>query len=184
MDFARYLVQLEAVYSEHDVPWSTQAGASESALAAAERTLGFALDPALSAAWRSSDGSADEVSLLMRPDFLTGYEFLSLKAALAAREGMRKRAKHYAGYADPEPRDPRIQAGWFHEGWLPFASFGGATLLLIQDYAPAPGGQVGQIIGYVHDPDEIAYVTTDFADLLTRSLRDIQADPEEFLQLF
>lgn len=184
MDFARYLAQLEAVYDEHDVPWSTQAGASESVLAAAERTLGFALDPGLRAAWRSSDGSADEVSLFVRPDFLTSYEFLPLKAALAAREGMRKRAKQYVGYADPEPRDRRIQAGWFHDGWLPFASFGGASLLLIQDYAPAPGGRVGQIIAYVHDPDEIAYVAVDFSDLLKRSLRDIQADPEEFLQLF
>lgn len=184
MDFAQYLVRLEAIYNEHDVPWSTQAGASESALAAAERKLGFALDPGLRAAWRSGDGSADEVSLFVRPDFLTSYEFLPLEAALAAREGMCKRAKQYVGYADPQPRDPRIQAGWFHEGWLPFASFGGASLLLIQDYAPAPGGEVGQIIAYVHDPDEIAYVATDFADLLTRSLRDIQADPEEFLQLF
>lgn len=111
MDFARYLVQLEAAYNAHDVPWSIQAGASESALAAAERTLGFALDPGLRAAWRGSDGSADEVALFARPDFLTSYEFLSLKAALAAREGMRKRAKRYVGYADPEPRDRRIQAG-------------------------------------------------------------------------
>ena len=184
MDFAQYLIQLEAVYDEHEVPWSTRAGASEFALAAAERTLRFALDPALRAAWRNSDGSADEVPLFVRPDFLTSYELLSITDALAAREGMRKRARQYAGHADPEPRDPRIRAGWFHDGWLPFASFGGATLLLIQDYAPAPGGQAGQIIAYVHDPDEIAYVAADFADLLTRSLRDVKADPEEFLRLF
>lgn len=184
MDFTRYLAAIEKIHGRHEVDWSSRAGASESALVAAERRLGFALDPALRAAWRVSDGSADELSLLVRPDYLTSYAFLSIKDALAAREGMRRRAGRYADYLDPEPRDPRIQAGWFHEGWLPFARFGGATLLLIQDYAPAAGEQLGQIIAYVHDPDEIAYVAVSFSDLLKRSLHDIQADPEEFLQLF
>lgn len=184
MDFAGYLVAIEKIYRQHEVDWSSRAGASESALVAAERTLGFALDPGLRAAWRASDGSDEERSLLVRPDYLTSYALLSVEDALAAREGMRRRADRYADYLDPEPRDPRVRAGWFHDGWLPFASFGGATLLLIQDYAPAAAGQVGQIIAYVHDPDEIAYVAAGFGDLLTRSLRDIRADPEEFLQLF
>ncbi|MGO1073456.1 SMI1/KNR4 family protein [Lysobacter sp. CA199] len=184
MDFAQYLRKIEKIYAKHDVAWSAKVGAAESKIVAGENTLGFALDPGLRAAWGAMDGSDEDIWLFARPDYLSSYEFLSVTDALAQRESMRRRAGKYAGYEDPEPRDARIRPGWFHEGWLPFANFAGATLMLIQDYSPAPGGRAGQILSFSHDPDRIEYVAADFGDYLKRSLSTIEADPEEFLQLF
>lgn len=184
MDFAQYLKKLEKIYAKHDVEWSAKVGATEAQIAASERKLGFDLDPGLRAAWSAMDGSDDDIWVFAKPDYLESYKFLSLKGALAEREKMRKRASKYANYEDPEPRDKRIRPGWFHDGWLPFANFGGATLLLILDMTPAPRGKAGQIIAFTHDPDSIEYVAADFGDYLKRSLSTIQGDAEEFLQLF
>lgn len=184
MDFAQYLKKLEKIYAKHDVEWSAKAGATEAQLAAAERELGFALDPGLRAAWSAMNGSDDDVWVFARPEYLSSYEFLSLDAALAEHASIRQWVSKYADYEDPEPRDARIRPGWFHEGWLPFANFSGATLMLIQDYSPAAGGRVGQIISFSHDPDRITYVAADFADYLKRSMSTIQGDPEEFLELY
>lgn len=60
----------------------------------------------------------------MRPGFVTGYEFLSVAAARKRRATLAKLAPQYKGYEDPEPRDRRIQPGWFLPGWVPFAEFG------------------------------------------------------------
>jgi cell wall assembly regulator SMI1 len=119
-----------------------------------------------------------------RPGFLTGYDFLPLVAALGERDGLRRRAPNYEGYVETGARDRRIRPGWFHDGWPPFAGFGGGTLLLIQDYSPAAPGNVGQIIAFAHDPDEISYVATDFQNFLRASLPSINRDPQEFLGIF
>ena len=93
-------------------------------------------------------------------------------------------APQYEGYVEEKPRDQRIRPGWFHDGWLPFAGFGGGILLLIQDYSPTEEGNIGQIIAFTHDPDEISYVAPDFQTFLHHSLSSIKEDPEEFLEIF
>ena len=90
------------------------------------------------------------------------------------------RARHYQGYEQPETRDERIAAGWFEEGWLPFASFAEGTLCLIADYSRA-AADPGQIIAFTHDPDSIDYVCRDFPTLLMASLQQLSADPEEYM---
>jgi hypothetical protein len=39
------------------------------------------------------------------------------------------------------------------------------------------------VIAFTHDPDEITYVAPDFPTFLQESLRSIDADPEEFLEI-
>ncbi|MFG2632152.1 SMI1/KNR4 family protein [Streptomyces sp. NPDC048473] len=84
-------------------------------------------------------------------------------------------------YLDPQPRDPRIQAGWFNDGRLPFAEFGEGAGTLIQDCSPANRGALGQIIAYTHDPDEMSYIAASFEDLLEGSIAEISANPEEYV---
>lgn len=131
----------------------------------------------------TTDGVPGEKPFFARPGFLTPYGFLSAASTLRFREVMRKRAPGYVGYVEPKPRDTRIMPTWYSDGWLPFADFGGGSLLLILDSSPASRGVPGQIIAYTHDPDEISYVAQSFDRFLSDSLKAAQRDPDEFLQL-
>lgn len=181
MDFSRYLSRLAPLYTQGGEPLQLRGGAPEQELRAAERELGFALDPQLRRAWQQADGGRRWQAVFARPGFYTGYEFLPLSEALRQRRAMAERAPRYGGYVQPHERDARIRPGWYQEGWLPFASFGGASLLLMLDHAPAAQGRRGQVIAFTHDPDTIDHVSEDFAGLLQASLQQIEADPEEFI---
>jgi cell wall assembly regulator SMI1 len=183
MTFEAYLKKLKLLYAQQERSLVLQRGASATALQQVEKKLGSKLDPGLKAAWKCANGNStsDYNVVFARHGFLTGYQFLSTKKALAERAGMQRRAPQYSGYVEETKRDTRIQDQWFAPGWLPFASFGGATLLLIQDHSPTKKGKVGQIIAFTHDPDEISYVAKDFATFLKLSMRAIAADPLESL---
>ena len=117
----------------------------------------------------------------MQPALLEPYTLLSLAGALDTHESFRGIACNYDGYEDPKPRDTRIRHGWFLEGWLPFADFGGGTLMLMANHAPSETGDIGQVIAFTYDPDEITYVARDFVAFLGLSLQTITEQPEEFL---
>lgn len=179
MNFKAYCEALRRLYADEGFALQLRPGAAKPALDRAEAQLGFALAEDLRGAWLHADGGEPQ-PVFVRPGYLGGYEFLSLEQALRARDRMKQRSPRYEGYEQPKPRDARIKPGWFHEGWLPFASFGGGTLLLIQDHSPASLGRPGQIIALTHDPDSIDYVAPDFAELLSASLQSIADDMEEF----
>lgn len=177
LTFASYVARLRSVYEREGVELALKKGAAEKQLATLRRTLGFAISAGLSNVWRTANGS--ESPVFARPGFFTGYELLSIGDAIAARKSMAKRAASYDDH-EQEKRDPRIRAGWYCDGWLPFAAFGGGTLVLIEDQSPAERGAKGQIIGYVHDPDQIVYVADSMPALLAASIEAIEANPYEF----
>jgi cell wall assembly regulator SMI1 len=181
MEFTAYLDVLKTVYDSQGLELEMHAPALPSAIATLESEWGFSLDPALRNAWLQADGAGEWMPVFMRPGFLTGYDFLSVGEVRGRRAVWDPSSRQYVGYEQEKPRDRRIAPGWFHPQWLPFASFDGNTLLLMQDYTPTPEGRVGQIIAFVHDPDEVCYVADDFASFLQGSLAAIQHDPEEFL---
>lgn len=181
MNFSQYLDRVRAVCDAHGHALHLNPGAAESGLEAVEAELGFPISADARQAWLLANGAERDVPVFMRPGYLTAYDFLPLEKAIAGRARMADRAPRYAGYKEPEPRDARIRDGWFHPGWLPFASFGGATMLLMVDHAPSESGTLGQIIAFTHDPDQITWVAPSFTALLTGSIAEIEADPEEFL---
>ena len=181
MNFSHYLDQVRTVCSAHNHSLNVNPGAAESVLEAVEAELGFPISADARQAWLLANGAERDAPVFMRPDFLTAYDFLPLQKAIAGRARMADRAPRYVGYEEPEPRDARIRDGWFHPGWLPFASFGGATLLLMVDHSPSKTGTPGQIIAFTHDPDQITWVAPSFAALLEGSITEIEADPDEFL---
>lgn len=184
MKFAAYLKGLERLYASRDVTLSLARPATAAAVDRLEKKYGFELPAELRNAFLTTNGIPGEQAFFARPGFLTSYGFSSATSALAQRAVMAKRAPQYRDYTEPEPRDPRIAPGWYSDGWLPFADFGGGSLLLILDSSPGPRGVPGQVIAFTHDPDEISYVARSFDRFLAGSLKAAQADPDEFLQIY
>lgn len=68
-------------------------------------------------------------------------------------------------------RDSRIKPYLFHKAWFPFASYCDCCYLML-DFDPDKDGQEGQIIFYIHDPDEIVY-TAKSIDILVEDVREL-----------
>ncbi len=43
------------------------------------------------------------------------------------------------------------------------------------DFDPNTEGKEGQVIGYIHDPDEVVYVAENLKDLIFSIIREIKA---------
>ena len=52
------------------------------------------------------------------------------------------------------------------------------SCFLMLDFDPNTEGKEGQIIGYIHDPDEIVYVAENLKDLIFSIIREIKAQNE------
>ena len=181
MQFPTFVSALAALHDANGEPLQLKPGASPEEIAEAEAELGFAICPALKAAWLAANGGTAWQTVFARTGYLTGYEFLSLQAAMKQWRGMRERAPRYADYTQPHPRDPRLREGWFQHGWLPFAGFAAPTMMLLLDHTPSERGTPCQVIAFTHDPDAMDYVCSDFATLLVESLAQIEAEPEDLL---
>lgn len=181
MTFSEYLRVLREIYVDNDQKLEVNRGATTTQIQSLNQRLGVKIDRGLRDAWMVANGGKTWQPMFARPRYTTGYDFLSIAQAFKTRTGMKRRAPAYKDYVAPSRRDRRIQAGWFQDGWLPFASFGGATLMLIQDYSPTAQGTRGQIIAFTHDPDQISFVAPSFDVLLKRSLAAIRNDAEEFI---
>lgn len=181
MEFTNYIDVLRTFYEQHGLRLHLNDGANEPLLDAVQAELGTPITAELRQAWLAFDGGKCWQTVFANPGYMTGYGFLTIASAMEARDTMKKRSALYGEYVDPEPRDPRIRDGWYQDGWLPFAGFGGGTLLLLQDYSPFAAGRVGQIISFTHDPDSIGFVASSFTELLTPSLESILANPDDFL---
>ncbi|MFZ6741957.1 SMI1/KNR4 family protein [Undibacterium sp. JH2W] len=181
MHFSDYLEKILNMYADADVEPGLQGAADLAEIEALEQDFGFPLPEELKQAWLTANGGGYYRALFARPGYLTGYDFLSLSESMKERIGMQKRAPQYLGYEQEKARDARICPGWYEPGWLPFASFGGSTLLLILDMSPTAQGQAGQIICFTHDADRIEYVAASFNDLLTASLQMFEEEADELI---
>lgn len=73
--------------------------------------------------------------------------------------------------------DSRVKPYLFNRKWIPFAeTFGDVCLMM--DFDPASEGTYGQIICYIHDPDEIAYVAETVTEIIDDTLSNITFDME------
>lgn len=179
--FDDYVKQLDALYQTRGRTLRLRPPARKKTLTKVGRVIEGPLDPDLHAAWLVADGAMEEESpFFARPDFLTAFDFLSAEDALLERDAMAKRAPSFGNYQQEEVRDKRVLDGWFSPAWLPFAGFGAGSLLLISDSSPSKHGKVGQIIGYIHDPDEIVYIAPSFGRFLTASIRALKSDADEY----
>jgi cell wall assembly regulator SMI1 len=169
------------VYAQFGLPFETMPPASTKDLATLEGALG-PIDAGLAALWRITQGSsdADPQPMFQRPGFLDALDLLAPWQARHQAKNMRNRAQRMWDLAGPASTDERLTGRWWEPGWLPFASFHGDIVLLV-DAAPGPKGQAGQVIAFVHDPDQMQWIAPSFADYLQASADSIDADRQEFL---
>lgn len=103
------------------------------------------------------------------------YYLLSAQEIVANR-GLA--TKYYGDYVnrmygpDEVEIDERITTSTQGMTWLHFSDCmnNGGTSQLFIDFHPAPCGAVGQVVRFLHDPDNIAVIADSFEDYLDRQL--------------
>lgn len=139
-------------------------GASDAALTAAARRLGFPLPEEVKAFYRRHDGG--DLGLF------DGQEFLSLQAMVESWN-----VKRGVAADGPEIDDDEAPHGvkgvWWSPGWLPIADTDGFGFYL--DLDPAEGGTRGQIIYWASDAGAESLVAPSLADWFESYVADVQA---------
>ena len=69
-------------------------------------------------------------------------------------------------------RDSRIKPYLFNKKWLPFAQYCDSCYLML-DFDPDQEGQEGQVICYIHDPDQVIYVAESLTNLIEGIMDEI-----------
>lgn len=82
----------------------------------------------------------------------------------------------------PAGLDARIQPFAEHEKWIPIGQMLNGSVVLLLDFAPAPGGTMGQVLAYQYDPDEIYYVCETLPQLLEDTLQNLAKGQYEKFQ--
>ena len=105
--------------------------------------------------------------------FLDGYKFLSLEEISQDWIMMKKLNAQRFGFWESDTPQGVVKDRWWLPSWIPFAQdITGSSYCI--DLDPAPGGQVGQVIAFIHDDTWRAH--------LGRSLNDYLGDYEKGLR--
>ena len=109
------------------------------------------------------DGPATDAFSAVLPD---GYAFMPLEWAASDWRMMKALldGDPEIGRTEPVPQGP-VHDRWWHPAWIPIGSLGNGDLLCV-DLDPAPGGDVGQIIEFIHDDLPRPHVARSVTDLL------------------
>ena len=102
------------------------------------------------------------------------FSLMSLQAIERSKEYFQNKDSFLSDFPDyytnediEAMKDSRIKPYLFNKSWFPFAKYCD-TCYLMFDFDPGQDGKEGQIICYIHDPDEIVYVADGITDLLDR----------------
>ena len=71
-------------------------------------------------------------------------------------------------------KDERIKPYLFNKKWFPFAEYCDSCYLML-DFDPGKEGKEGQIICYIHDPDEVVYVAGSLTELVENIMEEIES---------
>ena len=69
-------------------------------------------------------------------------------------------------------RDGRIKPYLFHKQWIPFAVYYDSYFLML-DFDPDQEGKEGQILCYIHDPDEVIYAAAGLSEFVDEIIQTI-----------
>ena len=148
-------------------------GASEKELQAFEERLGIRLPSDFKALYSYKNGSKSFSILPCVIDqrelpfsLMSLKEMESCKKYFQNRDALLTEFPDYFSSQDLENmRDSRIKSYLFNKKWFPFAQYCDSCYLML-DFDPDREGQEGQIICYIHDPDEIIYVAESLTELI------------------
>ena len=81
-------------------------------------------------------------------------------------------SEHFTTQDIEKMKDSRIKPYLFNRKWFPFAQYCDSCYLML-DLDPDKEGEKGQIICYIHDPDEVVYVALNITDLISKIFEEI-----------
>ena len=156
-------------------------GASEEELQAFEELFGIRLPSDFKALYSYKNGSKyfsilpcviDQRELPF--SLMSLQEMESCKKYFQNRDAQLTDFPDYFSNQDLENmRDSRIKPYLFNKKWIPFAQYCDSCYLML-DFDPDREGQEGQIICYIHDPDEIIYVAENLTELIEGIVDEIK----------
>ena len=163
----------DPVEEEYLDDYQNISGASEEELQAFEELFGIRLPSDFKALYSYKNGSKyfsilpcviDQRELPFSLMSLQKME--SCKKYFQNRDALLTDFPDYFSSQDLENmRDSRIKPYLFNKKWIPFAQYCDSCYLML-DFDPDREGQEGQIICYIHDPDEIIYVAESLTELI------------------
>ena len=81
--------------------------------------------------------------------------------------------KHFTSEDIEKMKDSRIKPYLFNKKWIPFAEYCDSCFLMF-DFDPNTEGKEGQIICYIHDPDEVIYAAESLTELIEGIMEEIE----------
>lgn len=194
MDIAAQIKAIEAYVCRHFEDWDLDdpveegylaeyeeiAGAEDEDLRHFEEHFQITLPQDIKALYRCKNGSA---CFCILPTCIGArdmpFTLMSLKEIEKTKEYFQNRDALLTDFpesfspADIEAmRDDRLRPYLFHHRWIPFAQYCDSCYLMF-DFAPGAAGTEGQIICYIHDPDEVVYAAKSISDLIAGIQKDI-----------
>ena len=157
-------------------------GASEEELVAFEEKFGITLPDEVKELYSYKNGSK-YLSILpyLIDERDMAFCLLSLQAIESTKHYFQNRdtlltefPEYFTGEDIEKMKDSRIKPYLFNKRWIPFAEYCDSCFLML-DFDPDKEGKEGQILCYIHDPDEVVYVAESLKDLIFSIIREIKA---------
>ena len=82
-------------------------------------------------------------------------------------------SKHFTSEDIEKMKDSRIKPYLFNKKWIPFAEYCDSCFLML-DFDPDKEGKEGQIICYIHDPDEVIYAAESLMELIEGIMDEVE----------
>ena len=157
-------------------------GASEEEIAALEEKFEITLPDDVKELYNYKNGS-NYLSILpcLVDERDMAFCLLSLQAIEKTKHYFQNRdtlltefPEYFTGEDIEKMKDSRIKPYLFNKRWIPFAEYCDSCFLML-DFDPDKEGKEGQILCYIHDPDEVVYVAENLKDLIFSIIREIKA---------
>ena len=157
-------------------------GASEEEIAALEEKFEITLPDDVKELYNYKNGS-NYLSILpcLVDERDMAFCLLSLQAIEKTKHYFQNRdtlltefPEYFTGEDIEKMKDSRIKPYLFNKRWIPFAEYCDSCFLML-DFDPDKEGKEGQILCYIHDPDEVVYVAESLKDLIFSIIREIKA---------
>lgn len=155
-------------------------GASEEEISAFEEKFGISLPEDVKELYRYKNGSK-YLSILpcVIDEREMAFNLMSLDAIEKSKEYFQNRdalltdfPEHFTSEDIEKMKDSRIKPYLFNKKWIPFAEYCDSCFLML-DFDPDKEGKEGQIICYIHDPDEVIYVAESLTKLIEGIMEEI-----------
>ena len=156
-------------------------GASEEEISVFEEKFGITLPEDVKELYRYKNGSK-YLSILpcVIDEREMAFNLMSLDAIEKSKKYFQNRdaflsefPNHFTSEDIEKMKDSRIKPYLFNKKWIPFAEYCDSCFLML-DFDPDKEGKEGQIICYIHDPDEVIYAAESLTELIKGIMDEVE----------